>query len=82
MMDSCASGGKQARHRGDDLQCNVSADNMISFDASRISPSNANNLDTSNAHMNNVEQLVGSLQTWPSKFKDGEEVSLAGKRDV
>ena len=75
MMDSCASGGKQARHRGDDLQCNVSADNMISFDASRISPSNANNLDTSNAHMNNVErQLVGSLQTRLSKFKDVEEV--------
>ena len=43
------------------LQFNISGtgENMISFDASRISPNHANNLDTSTANMKNmVGQLV------------------------
>ena len=73
MLNSGSGSGKPNHN----LQCNISAENMISFDASRISPSNhaINNLDTSHANMKNmVGQLGGgSLQAWANLGKQDED---------
>lgn len=49
---------KERKHHGD-LQCNISG-NMISFDASRISPT-IKDLDTSQTNTTGNMLLVGSL---------------------
>ena len=68
------------------LQCNLSAgENMISFDASRISPAHANNhLDTSHANMKNmVGQLGEGLQAWPihKPDEDGRKANEVNRLD-